>query len=65
MEFSRLEYWSKLTFPTPVDLPNKGIEPTSLASPALASRFLTTYATWEAPYTYEVWYNSQDPQLSL
>ena len=38
MEFSRQEYWSGLPFPPPVDLPNPGIEPVSLA---LAS-FLTT-----------------------
>ena len=33
----------------PGDLPNLGIEPTSLLSPALAARFFTTSATWEAP----------------
>ena len=42
VEFSRQEYWSKLPFPTPGDLTNPGIEPTSLASPALAGRFFTT-----------------------
>ena len=31
MEFSRQEYWSTLTFPSPVDLPNPGIERLSLA----------------------------------
>ena len=30
------------------DLPNPGIEPTSLMSPALAGGFFTTRATWEA-----------------
>ena len=39
MEFSRQEYWSKLPFPNPRDLPDPGIEPSSLASPALAGRF--------------------------
>ena len=34
MEFSRPKYWSGLLFPTPGDLPDPGIEPTSLASPA-------------------------------
>ena len=29
MEFSRAEYWSGLTFPSPGDLPNTGIEPGS------------------------------------
>ena len=32
----------QLPFPTPVDLPNPGIKPVSLASPELASRFFTT-----------------------
>ena len=30
MVFSRPEYWSELPFPTPGDLPDPGIEPTSL-----------------------------------
>ena len=42
MELSRKEYWSRLPFPSPGDLPNLGIEPVSLASPALAGRFFTT-----------------------
>ena len=42
MGFSRQEYWSGLPLPTPEDLPNPEIEPASLASPALASRLLTT-----------------------
>ena len=29
MEFSRQEYWSRLPFPSPGDLPNPGIEPGS------------------------------------
>ena len=36
MEFSSQEYWSGLSFPTPGDLPDPGIELTSLASPTLA-----------------------------
>ena len=39
MKFSRQEYWSRLLFPTPRDLPDPGIEPTS---PAMAGRFFTT-----------------------
>ena len=31
MEFSRQEYWSRLPFPSPRDLPNPGIKPGSLA----------------------------------
>ena len=42
MEFSRQDYYSGLPFPTPGDLPDPGIEPTSLASPALAVGFFTT-----------------------
>ena len=44
MEFSRQEYWSRLPFPSPEDLPDPGIEPASLMSPA--GRSLTTSATW-------------------
>ena len=36
MGFSRQEYWSRLPFPSSGDLPNPGIEPESLTSPALA-----------------------------
>ena len=32
----------------PGDLPDPGMEPLSLMSPALAGRFFTTSATWEA-----------------
>ena len=51
MAFSREEYWNGLPCPPPGDLPDPGIEPTSLMSPALASRFFTTSTTWEAPLT--------------
>ena len=37
-----MEYWSGLPFPTPGDLPDSGIEPTSLESPTLAGGFFTT-----------------------
>ena len=37
--------------PPPRDLPNLGIEPKSLVSPALADGFFTTTDTWEAPGT--------------
>jgi len=49
MGLSRREYWSGLPWPPPGDLPNPGIEPVSLTSPALAGGFFTTSATWEAP----------------
>ena len=38
-EFSRQEYRSGLSFPIPGDLLDSGIEPASLASPALAGGF--------------------------
>jgi len=47
MGFSRHEYWSELPCPPPGDLPNPGIEPTSLMAPALAGTFFTTSATWK------------------
>ena len=50
IEFSRQEYWSGVPFPPPGDLPNPGIKPACLASPALAGGFFTTRATWEASY---------------
>ena len=34
----------------PEDLPESGIEPASLTSPALGGGFFTTSATWEAPF---------------
>ena len=35
-------------FSSPEDLPDPGIEPTSLVSPALACGFFTNCTTWEA-----------------
>jgi len=48
MGFSRQEYWSGLPCPPAGDLPDPGTELASLLSPALASRFFTSSATWEA-----------------
>ena len=42
MEFSRQEYWSWLPFPSPGNLPDPGIKPMSLVSPALASESFAT-----------------------
>ena len=47
MEFSRQEYWSGLPCPPPGSLPDPGIEPTSLRSPALSGGFFTTSVPWE------------------
>ena len=46
------EYWSGLPCSLPGDLPNSGIEPTSLMSFVLAGRFFTTRATQEALYWF-------------
>ena len=39
LEFPRQEYWSRLSFPSPGDVPDPGIEPISSLS---AGRFFTT-----------------------
>ena len=49
MEFSRQEYWSGLSFPSPGDLPHPRIEP---GSPSLQADALTIWATREAPSIY-------------
>ena len=50
MGLSQQEYWSRLPFPSPGDLPNPGMEP---ASPALTGGFFTTGATWEVTFKGE------------
>ena len=51
MGFSRQEYLSGLPCPPPGAVPDSGIEPVFLTSPALAGGFFTTGATWEARLT--------------
>ena len=55
MRFSRQEHWSGFLCPPPGDLPDPETEPVPLLSPALADRFFTTSATWEAP---TMWMNN-------
>ena len=43
------EHWNGLPYTHPGDLPDPGIEPRSLMSPALAGGFFTTRATEETP----------------
>ena len=45
--FPRQEYWSGLPCRPPGDLPDPGIELTSLTYPALAGKIFNTSATWE------------------
>ena len=49
MKLSRQEHWSGVPFSTPGDLPDPGIKPASLVSPALAGGLFTSSTTWEAP----------------
>ena len=53
-EFSRQEYWSGLWFPTPGDLPDAGIEPTSPVFPELADRFFTTVPLGKPIYLFKL-----------
>ena len=48
MGFSRQVHWSGVPCPPTGDLPESGMEPTILKSPALAGGFFTSSATWEA-----------------
>ena len=48
MGFSSQESWEGLLFPPPGDLPDPGIKPKPLMSPALGGGFLATSATWDA-----------------
>ena len=59
MGLSRQEYWSGLPFPTPGDLPDPGIEPTSLASPALAGTCFITVPLGKSPMSYYLTCNKQ------
>ena len=57
MQFYKQEYFSGLLCPPPGDLPNPGIEPSSLMSQALTGRFFTTSTIWKAPlnmYMYQI-----------
>ena len=56
MEFSREEHWSGLPWPASGDLPDPGIEPTSLMPLALAGGSFITSTTWEAHLTWELLY---------
>jgi len=57
MGFPRQERWSGLPCPPPRDLPDPGVEPASLLSPALAGRFFTTSAP-RSPSLLDRWYSS-------
>ena len=50
MSFSMQGHLSGYPFPTPGDLPDPGIEPASLASPALAGGLLTIAPPGKPPF---------------
>ena len=50
--FPRQEYWSGFPFPSPEDLPDPGIEPTS----PIGRRVLYCWATREAHHLISAWY---------
>ena len=55
MGFPRREYWSELPFSPPVDLPDPGIEPASLA---LESGFFTTAPPGKPPQCRQCEFNT-------
>ena len=60
MGFPGQEYWSGLPFPSPGDLPNSGIEPTS---PALAGEFFTAEPPWKQIPSYLIKKQSKTERL--
>ena len=54
MGFSRHEYWSGFLYPSPGDLPDLGIKPMSLASPALMGGFFTPSATYSVSVSVQL-----------
>ena len=70
MGFSRQEYWSGLPCLPSGSLPDRGIKPTSLTSPALAGGFFTISVTWKALYLRctglnEIWKHLRQPSSPL
>ena len=63
--FSRQEYWSGLPFPPPEDLPDSGIEPRSLRSPALADEFNQVFPLTSGRQLFSSTPNPMGAKLSL
>ena len=51
LQMSQQEYWSRLPFPSPGNLPNPGIESASAESPALTGGFFTSIPPGEPSKT--------------
>ena len=54
------EHWSGLPFPSPEDLPDPEIEPSSLVSLALAGGFFTASTTWEVQLFMKLFLSDKD-----
>ena len=65
IEFSRLEYWSGLPFPTPQHLPDPGIEPVSLCTSCDGRQFCYHCATWEDATDVDSWTIKSTTELML
>ena len=63
MGFSRQEYWSGLPCPPPGDLPNSGIKPASLMSPALVGGLFTTSTTGKTHFCLFHHWNSKHKRI--
>ena len=64
MEFSRQEYESGLSFPSPGDLPDPGIESVTLASPALEGGFFTSEPPGKSVHVTDIFFIPSSLQLS-
>ena len=56
----RQEHWNGVPCPPPQDLPDLGVKPVALKSPALVGGFFTTSTTWEAqisPFSFVTGYS--------
>ena len=65
MEFSRQKYWNGLPFPPPGDLPDPGIELSTLVSPALAGGFFTTESPGKPIFRKVKMYKGREEKTSV
>ena len=63
--FPRQEYWGGLSFSSPGDLSDPGMEPASLKSSASAVELFTTSVTWEAAMNVYIRKNSLNYTLKV
>ena len=65
VEFSSQEYWSGLSLPILGNLPDPGIQPMSLASPALTGGFFTTEPPGKPQYYCTVFLFTMFPPYGI